>query len=312
MKVDQILNPFYTNKLFGLANELNDLINLQKVNKFPKALLLSGKKGSGKFTLVNHFLNYTFDKNYYNLTEQTIDEKSLVFQNIISGSFQNIIYLRNDNVKKTKIEDIRNLKSLLYKSTLNHEPRFIIIDDVELLQPSSSNALLKIIEEPTSKNFFILIDNKSKDLLETISSRCIKNNIFINQETRNMVIKSIIKDNKLDNILDFDNNSELTPGAFLTYNNICVENKISMDQDYLIKIDTLLKLYKKKKDIVAINLSIFLTDQHFYKLSINQNEKVSVYNDVKINIIKNINNFVIYNLNLSSVLNSIENKFLNA
>ena len=47
MKVDQILNPFYTNKLFGLANELNDLINLQKVNKFPKALLLSGKKGSG-------------------------------------------------------------------------------------------------------------------------------------------------------------------------------------------------------------------------------------------------------------------------
>jgi DNA polymerase III subunit delta' len=312
MKVDQILNPFYTNKLFGLANELNDLINLQKVNKFPKALLLSGKKGSGKFTLVNHFLNYTFDKNYYNLTEQTIDEKSLVFQNIISGSFQNIIYLRNDNVKKTKIEDIRNLKSLLYKSTLNDEPRFIIIDDVELLQPSSSNALLKIIEEPTSKNFFILIDNKSKDLLETISSRCIKNNIFINQETRNMVIKSIIKDNKLDNILDFDNNSELTPGAFLTYNNICVENKISMDQDYLIKIDTLLKLYKKKKDIVAINLSIFLTDQHFYKLSINQNEKVSVYNDVKINIIKNINNFVIYNLNLSSVLNSIENKFLNA
>ena len=312
MKVDQILNPFYTNKLFGLANELNDLINLQKVNKFPKALLLSGKKGSGKFTLVNHFLNYTFDKNYYNLTEQTIDEKSLVFQNIISGSFQNIIYLRNDNVKKTKIEDIRNLKSLLYKSTLNDEPRFIIIDDVELLQPSSSNALLKIIEEPTSKNFFILIDNKSKDLLETISSRCIKNNIFINQETKNMVIKSIIKDNKLDNILDFDNNSELTPGAFLTYNNICVENKISMDQDYLIKIDTLLKLYKKKKDIVAINLSIFLTDQHFYKLSINQNEKVSVYNDVKINIIKNINNFVIYNLNLSSVLNSIENKFLNA
>lgn len=312
MKVDQILNPFYTNKLFGLANELNDLINLQKGNKFPKALLLSGKKGSGKFTLVNHFLNYTFDKNYYNLTEQTIDEKSLVFQNIISGSFQNIIYLRNDNVKKTKIEDIRNLKSLLYKSTLNDEPRFIIIDDVELLQPSSSNALLKIIEEPTSKNFFILIDNKSKDLLETISSRCIKNNIFINQETRNMVIKSIIKDNKLDNILDFDNNSELTPGAFLTYNNVCVENKISMDQDYLIKIDTLLKLYKKKKDIVAINLSIFLTDQHFYKLSINQNEKVSVYNDVKINIIKNINNFVIYNLNLSSVLNSIENKFLNA
>ena len=71
-------------------------------------------------------------------------------------------------------------------------------------------------------------------------------------------------------------------------------------------------MYKKKKDIVAINLSIFLTDQHFYKLSINQNEKVSVYNDVKINIIKNINNFVIYNLNLSSVLNSIENKFLNA
>ena len=312
MKEEQKLNPLYTKRLFGHTKELNDLINLQKGNKFPKALLLSGKKGSGKFTLINHFLNYTFDEGNYNLKDQTIIQNSPTFENIISGIFQNIIYLRNDNIKKTKIEDIRNLKSLLYKSTLNDKPRFIIIDDVESLQLSSSNALLKIIEEPTDHNFFILIDNKSKNLLETVSSRCLRNKIFLNQANKNDVINNIIKVCKVENVLDFGVNSELTPGAFLTYNDICIENKIFMDQEYLIKIDTLLKLYKKKKDVVAINLSIFFTDEYFYKLTIKHNDKVSLYNDIKINIIKNINNFVNYNLNLSSVLNLIESNFLYA
>jgi len=309
MVQEHILNPFNTKKLFGFKKELNDLINLQKNNKFPKVLLLSGKKGLGKFTLITHFLNYTFDENNYDLSSQTINNNSLIYKNISSGNFQNIIYLRNDSLKKTKIDDIRNLKSLLFKSTFNNKPRFIIIDDVELLQLSSSNALLKIIEEPTEKNFFILINNKFNDLIETISSRCLENKIFLNPKTRLEIIKNLIRIYDTEIVLDFDAHSELSPGTFLAYNSICLENKITIDQEYLIKIDTLLKLYKKKKNIGAINLSIYLTDDYFYKLSIDTCSNVGIYNDVKINIIKNINNFVKYNLNLSSVLNSIETYF---
>ena len=40
--------------------------------------------------------------------------------------------------------------------------RFIIFDDVELFNHNSLNALLKLIEEPTKKNYFLLINNKSR------------------------------------------------------------------------------------------------------------------------------------------------------
>ena len=40
--------------------------------------------------------------------------------------------------------------------------RFVILDDVEMFNLNSMNALLKMIEEPGPDNYFILIYNKSK------------------------------------------------------------------------------------------------------------------------------------------------------
>ena len=55
-------DPKKSSALFGLQEEFDFLIDLLNTNKLPKILMLSGKKGSGKFTLINHFLNYIFDK----------------------------------------------------------------------------------------------------------------------------------------------------------------------------------------------------------------------------------------------------------
>ena len=38
--------------------------------------MISGKKGLGKFTLVNHFLNYVFAKDSYDLNKQSFDINS--------------------------------------------------------------------------------------------------------------------------------------------------------------------------------------------------------------------------------------------
>ena len=51
--------------LFGLEKELKNIIDLHKISKLPKVLMLSGEKGIGKFTLVFHFLAYHFDKTNY-------------------------------------------------------------------------------------------------------------------------------------------------------------------------------------------------------------------------------------------------------
>ena len=40
------------------------------------------------------------------------------------------------------------------KSSFNNEQGYVLIDNVEYLNANSSNALLKIIEEPNDKSFF--------------------------------------------------------------------------------------------------------------------------------------------------------------
>ena len=59
MKInEEILDPSKTLTLKGLDNYFNELISLYNNNNLPKVTLLSGKKGTGKLTLINHFIHY--------------------------------------------------------------------------------------------------------------------------------------------------------------------------------------------------------------------------------------------------------------
>ena len=49
--------------------------------------------------------------------------------------------------------------------------KIILINDAEFLNINSSNALLKIIEEPNDDTIIILIQDSSKRMLDTLSSR---------------------------------------------------------------------------------------------------------------------------------------------
>ena len=55
--------------------------------------MLSGKKGIGKFTLINHFLNYVFENNRYDLQKMTIDKSTYFYKMFINDNHQNIIHL---------------------------------------------------------------------------------------------------------------------------------------------------------------------------------------------------------------------------
>ena len=190
--------PLYFNsknslKLFGLFDNFNFLKNLYFKDKLPKVLMLSGKKGSGKSTLVNHLMYYIFDKDNYNLESNELKFNSKFYNQFKDNIYANIVYLSGEDFKNVKIEDIRNLKTKIFQTTISDNPRFIILDDVELFNNNSLNALLKIIEEPTKNNYFILINNKSKPIIETIKSRCLDIKIILNESKRINIIESLIK-----------------------------------------------------------------------------------------------------------------------
>ena len=155
MNSNEIFDPKKSLTLLEIEKKLLFLINLYKNNKFPKVLMISGKKGVGKFTLINHFLTYIFDKKNYDLKNKIINNQTQFYKQYLNNIFPDIIYLSGDNFKSIKIDDIRDLKSRILQTTISENNRFIILDDIELFNVNSLNALLKIIEEPLSKNHFI-------------------------------------------------------------------------------------------------------------------------------------------------------------
>ena len=308
MKHPIFFDPKNTLSLFCLQDKLNFLISLYKKNNLPKVLLLSGDKGSGKSTLVNHFLHLIYDEINYKKNDK-ISETSPFFKQFTQDIYSNIIYLRGSDYKNIKIEDIRNLKHGLQHSTVLDKERFIVLDDVELFNKNSLNALLKIIEEP-GKNYFILINNKSKPILETVKSRSIEIKIIFNNEKKIMITDNLIKLFNLKPILNYKT-TNLSPGNFIKFDYILNANNINVDDDYISNLSILLNLYKKNKDILFINIAFFLTDHYFNNkfkknyLSNNNNYEIKKF------IFNNLNDYLILNLYQFSLVNAISNKVIN-
>ena len=170
--------------------------------------------------------------------------------------------------------------------------------------------MLKIIEEPSPNNHFILINNKTKPIIETIHSRSVEIKLILDKRTKVEIIKSLIKLFDLDSHINF-NLFNLTPGNFLIYNSICQENKININDDYISNLTTLLNLYKKSKNINFFNMILFLTDFYFLKQKESHKEYFEEIIESKSFIVSNLNNFITYNLNQISLINAINSKIDN-
>ena len=303
------LNQLYSTKLVGLESYFEEMVSLYEAKKFPKVLLLNGKKGIGKFTLINHFINYIYSKNeetMYNSKDKIINVESNFYNLLSSKTTQDVIFIKAEENKNIKIDDIRTLKTTLSNSSLSSNPRFTIIDEVEFLNTNSVNALLKTLEEPSGNNYFILVNNQQSELIETISSRCLKNNIFLNRAQRKQVVDYLVEDRSIDNLIDF--NEDLSPGLLLRFNEIYLKYKINENDNIFIKLNTLINAYKKEKNKTLINLTYFLIESYFFhKIQKNKNE-IEFLLDTKSSIIKIINDFVQFNLNINSVINTIKVK----
>jgi len=71
-----------------------------------------------------------------------------------------------------KIEQIRQLQNRINLKAYEAKSRVVIIDNAHNLTAESSNALLKVLEEPPPDTTFIIISSKPTLLFKTIISRC--------------------------------------------------------------------------------------------------------------------------------------------
>lgn len=291
-------------KLYGLNKYFLEFVSLFDMGKIPKVLMLTGKKGQGKFTLVHHLLSYIFDNKNYDLKNTTINNSNKLFNNIKENYNPDIVYYKCKN-NDVKIDDIRSLRINLQKSSISESKRFIIFDDIEYLNTNCVNALLKTIEEPSEINHFILINNKGQNLLETLKSRSIEIMFFLNNIEKISIIEKIISDFQLEKKIDLSN-STLTPGNYLKFNKLILDEKIDISDKLIVNIKKLLTLNKFKKNIDYLNLTIYLINQYYFKKSKNEQD-INYYNNKRVDIIKKLDESNKLNLNHVNLITELEN-----
>ncbi len=299
-----------TTRLLGHKDTFNLISSLLKNNKLPNALMLSGNKGIGKSTIVNHLIYSYFDQENYDLKENTLIKKSNFYNLFTQNLHPNIFYLNGFEFKNIKIDDVRKLKISLYKSSIIEDKRFIILDDVETFNHNSLNALLKLIEEPNKNNFFILINNKSKSILETIESRCLNIKINLSYKKNNEIRSFLIDFFDQQLVLNKDY-VKTSPGNFLRFNSFFNEKKMNIDDKFILNLNKILKFYRVEKNLFYKDLLFFFIE---YSLQRKKTEKMINNKKIienRILLFEKINLFFSYNLNQNSLLSFIEESLLN-
>ena len=306
------LKPENQLSLYGHHDIFQNLINLYKYNKLPNKILLSGEKGIGKSTLAYHIINQILSSDEdlsYDSENFRINSDNRSFKLVTNKSNPNFISIDVDEDKKSiDINQIRNLILTLNKSSFNLKPRFVLIDNIELLNINSVNALLKILEEPNDNIYFILINNNKK-ILPTLKSRCLNYKIHLTSSQSFDITNKILGENFMDLINGQFINNYSTPGLILDLLNFANDNNMDLKdtnlRDFIKKI---LVEKKYKKDQFIKHLLYSLIEIYF-------SNNVSV-NNINLLAMKNyflnkIKNTKIFNLDDETLFMEFEDRVLN-
>ena len=306
------LNSSTQTNLFEHKEILKNLYKLYKNDKLPNKFLLSGEKGIGKSTLAYHLINsilsesedYSYD--FENCTINIENKSFKLIQNKSNPNFNLIDVV--DGKKNIDINQIRDLITILNKSSFNKKKRFVLIDNIELLNINSINALLKILEEPNENIHFILINN-NKRVISTLKSRCLNFKVFLSKDQSIQIVNQLIN-NDLHNFINsklLDN--YITPGRFFKLYNFSQDYNLDLvnnDLNEILKTIIIDKIYKKDK---AINEIIYSFIELFFRNNIST-ENVNLFKSYRY-FLEKINNTKIYNLDEETIFMEFEDKILN-
>ena len=306
------LNPSTQINLFDHKEIFNQLYKLYKNDNLPNKILLSGEKGIGKSTLAYHLINFVLSENeefcydYENNIINSDNKSYKLIQNKSNPNFQLIDVLQDK--KNIDINQIRELIINLNKSSFNKKKRFVLIDNIELLNLSSINALLKILEEPNENINFILINN-SRRLLPTLKSRCLNFKVFLTKDQSIRIVNKLLNDdiNTIINKKLFNYYS--TPGKLLKLINLSNEYNLDLaNSDLNTTLTTIIKdkIYKKDKSIIEIVYSFI---ELYFRNNISS-KNISLLKSYHY-FLEIINNTKIYNLDEEILFMEFEDKILN-
>ena len=238
----------FSKELSTFKKEINFISNLYVNRKLPQTILFTGEKGIGKLNVAYHLINFILSKdedNEYCITTNKINSNNKTYNLLLKNIHPNLFLISlKDKKKNIDIEQIKNMKNFLNITSFSNKPKIVLIDGSEYLNLSSSNSLLKSLEENLNNVFFILVHDIKKKLLTTIKSRCIQFKFFLNNEDREKKINEILNNQFNDLSSDFKN-KYISPLFFKSLLEYCNKNNLQIND---INLDNLLSDILKKKD----------------------------------------------------------------
>ncbi len=173
-------------------NPVNELNSIILNNKIPNALLFTGncsqekKKAAFTFIKTINCLNRGAASGYpqknnesETLNIDTVLEECLPCNKcrsctkIDAGMHPDIITVTPEPEKSViKIVQIRALSAATASKPHEAKMRMVIIEEAHTMNQEAANSLLKILEEPPERTFFLLLARGLNDLLPTVISRC--------------------------------------------------------------------------------------------------------------------------------------------
>ncbi len=142
---------------------------------FPHASLFAGVSGIGKKDLALYFAKSLLCQSPQCHSENQLEpcghcRSCQLFNTGNHPDFQQIT--TPEDKKVIPVDAIRELIDWSVQSSQMDGRKVIIIEPAEAMNSSSSNSLLKTLEEPVANTFIILLSHKKLALLPTIRSRC--------------------------------------------------------------------------------------------------------------------------------------------
>lgn len=155
---------------------LDNLISNEEVKRFLKnELKLSKKSGTYLFygnddSLVEKFAKAFIKAMVCEKIEFDYCDNCDNCRKIDNGMYSDLEVVEDES--GIKVDIVRELLEKSVRSSYEGSKKFFLIKDIGKMRKEAGNALLKLIEEPSENNYFILLNN-NLNILSTIKSRCI-------------------------------------------------------------------------------------------------------------------------------------------
>ncbi len=164
--------PETQSRVIGHEDARASIMAALDAERLPGGIMLHGPRGIGKATLAFDIAREVFartgDESFEHIAAQ-----------VAAGAYPNLRVLRKaarDTGKgfytAIRVEEVRGLIGESRMTRGRAGFRIVIVDAIDDCNPSSANALLKILEEPPAETLFLLVSHRPGGLLPTIKSRC--------------------------------------------------------------------------------------------------------------------------------------------